>query len=172
MVDQEFLWTLQAVSAVATAIGVCIAATYYVLTLRNAEKEKRKQIILQKLPSMSIDYYENALTLRWLDFKTPEEYYSKYTRNLEIESKRMYIMNIYNTLGILYEEGLMSLKDIEKLYTPQWVIVIYEQFEFLIMRARNIGTGTGANPVMMLSYECLYKAFKEKYPDIGRKVDT
>jgi len=45
MVEMELNQIIPLVSNVATALGVCIAATYYVMTLRNAEKEKRKQII-------------------------------------------------------------------------------------------------------------------------------
>ena len=38
MVELELLQTLQSISAVATALGVCVAAAYYVINLRMSRK--------------------------------------------------------------------------------------------------------------------------------------
>jgi len=36
-----------------------------------------------------------------------------------------YIMNIYNTLGILYREKLMTIDEIVQLYTPLGIIGVW-----------------------------------------------
>ena len=51
MVEKELMDLIQIFSQIASATGVCFAAYYYITTLKNAEREKRKQTILQKLPT-------------------------------------------------------------------------------------------------------------------------
>jgi len=165
MVD---LVLLQSVSYIAGALGVCVAAFYYVMMLRNAEKEKRKQLILQKLPAFNRDYYENHFYIFWnSNWTTPEEFQEKYGRNMEIQTRLWYILNTYNILGILYQEGLMSLDDIAKLYAPRWVCRMYEMSESFIKRNRlNYVNGRVAQPELMKPLEHLYLALKARYPDI------
>lgn len=166
------LATLQAVSYIMGSLGVFVAAVYYVYNMRNAERDRRKQIILQKLPPFNIDYYTTYLTLNWsLDFQTPEEFYEKYARNIEIEPKIWHIMNIYNTLGILYQEGLMSLDDIAKLYTPLWIMTFYEQFNFLFKRSRYDEQGEPLMPDAFVPFEQLYLALKNKHPSVESLIE-
>jgi hypothetical protein len=172
MVEAELLSTLQSISYIAGATGVCIAAFYYIQILRNAEREKRRQMIMQKLPTFSREYYEDYLTIRYTDFDTPEEYYSKYSRKPEVESKIWHLLNIYNVLGILYEEGLMSLEDIAKRYTPRWIIRAYERFEFMILGARSAFQGRDNYPELFLPLEHLYHATRERYPGIAGWKDV
>jgi len=118
MVDQEFLWTLQAVSAVATAIGVCIAATYYVITLRNTEKIRRRDMVFQKLNPNMIQHYQITYdVVRMTDWDTLEEYYKKYSRwvNPEAHRKVVYLFNHYNALGILLKDKIVDSEQVFKL---------------------------------------------------------
>jgi hypothetical protein len=165
MVD---LALLQSVSYIAGALGVCVAASYYVMTLRNIEREKRKQLILQKLPSFSREHYENHFYIFWnSNWTTSEEYQKKYGRNMEIQTRLWQILNTYNILGILYQEGLMSLDDIAKLYAPRWILRMYEMSEYVIKANRlNYITGKVAQPELMKPLEDLYLALRTRFPDI------
>jgi hypothetical protein len=171
MVD---LAVLQSVSYIAGALGVCVAASYYSVLLRNAEKEKRKQLILQKLPAMSREFYENHFYIFWnSNWETPEEYEQKYGRNMEVQTRLWYILNTYNILGILYQEGLMSLDDIAKLYAPGWVMRMYEMAESFIKRNRlNYVNCKMAQPELMKPLEQLYLALKVKYPNVESYMEA
>jgi hypothetical protein len=165
MVD---LSLLQSVSYIAGALGVCVAASYYVMTLRNAEREKRKQLILQKLPAFNREFYENHFYIFWNShWTTPEEYQKKYGRDMEIQTRLWYILNTYNVLGILFQENLMSLDDIDKLYAPRWIIRMYEVAESFIKTNRlNYVNGKVAQPELMKPLEGLYLSLKARYPDV------
>jgi hypothetical protein len=67
-----------------------------------------------------------------------------------------YLINIYNTVGALYVEGLMSLEEVVQLYSPGWVIGWYEMFEFLIKRLRFNNRGEAVYPEYMTSFKRLY----------------
>ncbi|MBM3292177.1 hypothetical protein FJY84_05820 [Candidatus Bathyarchaeota archaeon] len=66
---------IQIFSQIATATGVCFAAYYYITTLRNAEKTKRKERITQRLPNFSLEYYNTFVYTMYKmnDWNTLEE---------------------------------------------------------------------------------------------------
>jgi len=157
---------IQIFSWFATATGVCFAAYYYITTLKNAEREKRKQTILQKLPAYSKEFSESYYSLYFLKFKTRQEFFEKYGNNQEIYSNIAYMMNVYNTLGILYSEKLMSIEDIMQLYPPNAVVGVFERFEFIITQTRLNSLGKDLNPGFMVPFEQLYHELKKRYPGI------
>jgi len=160
---------IQAAYDMVAATGVLAAAIYYIMNLRNAVRDRRRQTILQKLPAISREYYEWNLQIRH-DWKTLEqEWDEKYRVNPDLESKVWYLMNIYNTVGALYVEGLMSLEEVAQLYSPGWVIGWYEMFEFLIKRLRFNNRGEVVYPEYMASFERLYNDLKRKYPGVAEQ---
>jgi hypothetical protein len=173
MVDTELLNTLQSLSYIAGATGVCIAAFYYIQILRNAEREKRRQTILMRLPAPSKEYYDCYYYLRYLlDWKTRQEYMEKHGNDPQVISKLMYLTNIYNTLGVLYMENLMSIEDIVKIYPPAGIMSIFERFEFYIPGNRKNSYGGDADPGYWVPFEALYRELKRKYPGIEGFVSS
>jgi hypothetical protein len=154
---------IQATYYMVAATGVLIAAAYYVMNIRNAGRDRRKQMIMMKLPPMSREYYEWNLKIR-NNWKGPEEFDEKYRLSPELESNVWYIMNIYGVLGQLYVEGLMSLEEAAQAYSPGWLISWWEMFEFYIKRIRYTSQGEAAYPEFMEGYERLYNDLKRKYP--------
>jgi hypothetical protein len=156
---------VQTIGILITAISVTFAAIYYISTLRNATRERRRQNIMQKLPPFNKQYYEWLFDLVWdYDWTTPEEYYER--RDKDYESKVWYFLNVYNILGMLYTEKLISLDDLIQLYSPRMIIMLYERFEFLILKNRLNRRGEPALPELMAPLENLYRVLKSKYPNI------
>ncbi len=61
-----------------------MAAFYYVMMLRNAEKERRRQTILQKLPAMSKEYYDCFHKLQSMrDWSNRREFMEKHASDSE-----------------------------------------------------------------------------------------
>ena len=125
MVD---LAEIQAAYYMVAATGVLVAAVYYVINIRNAARDRRKQMIMMKLPPMTREYYEWNIQIR-LDVVTSEIWEKKYQMNPENQSKMQYITNIYAVVGQLYEEGLMSLEEVAQAYSPGWLISWWDMFE-------------------------------------------
>jgi hypothetical protein len=161
MVD---LALLQSVSYIAGALGVCVAAFYYVLNLRNAERDRRRQTILLKLPPINREYYEWNLQIRNNPTPPEREWDTKIRVTPELESKVQYIMNIYGTVGLLYGKELMSLEEVADLYSPGWMIGWYHMFEFLIKRIRVV------YPDYLAHFERLVGDLKNRYPDAAKNI--
>jgi len=56
MVELELL---QTASYLIAALSFAVTCTYYIMNLRNAEREKRRQTLLMRMPAMNKDWYES-----------------------------------------------------------------------------------------------------------------
>jgi len=101
MVEYDLVQIIQMTSQIAAALGVCIAAFYYVQILRNAEKEKRKQNILMRMPAMNPEWYDRYYYCHYIyrEDLTPQER-SGVTNSPEYNSNVMSIMHYYNLVGV------------------------------------------------------------------------
>ena len=163
------LVVLQSLSYMAGALGVCVAAIYYVMSIRNAEKARRREIIFRKLPNQDRYYYDAFYTVaKMTDFNTPEEFREKYNYwvNHDAWCKLMYILNNYNLVGMLLTEKLASPEEIFQIYPPNMFVGFYEKFEFVVKRNRVNLSGEEANPDFFKSLEMLYMEAKRRYPKL------
>ncbi|MBM3292157.1 hypothetical protein FJY84_05715, partial [Candidatus Bathyarchaeota archaeon] len=169
MVEQELINTLQSISYIAGATGVCIAAIYYVITLRNSEKIKRRDLVFQRLQVPMQQHYDAFYTvMKMTDWKTTEEFERKYGYWMDQNkfTKFMYIINHFNALGILYKDGIATAEQIFQLYLPMVIIQLYEKFEPMIQSRRIASSGGVLNPDAWKPFEMLYLEAKRRYPDI------
>jgi len=150
-----------------------VAAAYYVMTLKNAEREKRRQTILMRLPATNKEYFDSYYQIRYLlDWKTRQEFREKHGTDPEIVSKIAFVANVYNTLGILYMEKLMSIEDIGKLYSPTGIIAMFERFEWMIPVNRRNSYGEDSDPGFWVPFETLYRELKRRYSGIEGMVGS
>jgi hypothetical protein len=149
------------------ATGVLVAAVYYIMNLRNAEKERRRQNILMRMPPMDKTWYDCYsylyFTLRG-DY-TDKEWNEK-IQGPEYFAKWSYVVRYYNLVGVLYTEGLMSIEDIVKVYAPGSIIDMFERHWSVIANSRLNSYGKDSNPNYCVPFERLYRELKHRYPGI------
>jgi hypothetical protein len=156
--------TLADVWTVAPTLGVIVALYYYAATLRNIEKSRKEELISQRLQVASIDYYRILQDVRLMvDWGNVDEFRAKYhyTINREAYSKMEYLLNLYNGIGLLFEDGLVSIDWVLHLYPPYTTIGIWEQFKPYIEQARE----TMKDPNWLKPYERLYIKARKMYPN-------
>jgi hypothetical protein len=138
---------LQSVSYIAGAMGVCIAAIFYVLNLRNAIDNRKAQLLMEYNKIMSskewlIDLHE-SLNYEWKDF---DDFWAKYGHsNPEAHSRWI---SINNTMGYALELLKWKLVDEEMLRQYLGYVSMgsyWEKFSPVIkeMRARKIAPRMG-----------------------------
>jgi hypothetical protein len=108
MVD---LALLQSVSYIAGALGVCVAAVYYVMNLRETRKTRKMQFLMQTL-SNNLDEegnmrYVTLMNMEWKDYDDFERKYGS-DNNPEAYTKRMTLWGYYSELGYLVAEGFVD----------------------------------------------------------------
>jgi hypothetical protein len=115
MVD---LALLQSVSYIAGALGVCIAAIFYVLNLRISQRNMKQTLETRKLQFVTSitsqllseegqRRYGELLNMEWKDYDDFEKKYGS-DYNLDNYAKRMNVWKTYNTLGMLVREKLIE----------------------------------------------------------------
>jgi hypothetical protein len=134
MVD---LALLQSVSYIAGALGVCVAAFYYVMNLRvqqtnMREAEKNRKLtfttnILQNLNSKeSSRRWIDLMNMEWKDF---DDFYKKYDSRVNPDNwaDRNTWMGMLDLLGYQYRVGLI---DLETVYQTSWTNVLTTWMKF------------------------------------------
>jgi len=122
MVD---LSLLQSVSYIAGALGVCVAAIFYVLNLRKSQKNQEisQRNMRQTLETRKLQFVTSItnqllseegqksigelINMEWKDYDDFEKKYGS-DYNLDNYAKRMSVWNTYNTLGMLVREKLIE----------------------------------------------------------------
>ena len=164
---------IQPISQVAAAIGVCVAAIYYVINLRNAEKAKTRDMILLRLRPM--DQYHTdawATVAKMVDWETPEELGEKYNlvTNQDAFRKLSYIIVQYNLAGLLLQKKLIRPEDFFQIYSPNWCVIFYERFEGFIKSNRVLPSGEECFPDFSKGFEALYLEAVRRYPNAKGRV--
>lgn len=116
MVD---LVVLQSLSYVAAAVGVCLAAFYYALNLREASKNRKlvtaTGIINNFMTEERNKLYLDLLTMEWKDF---EDFAKKYDSRVNPDNwvKRASWWAALDLLGYQWRNGLIDTETIYGLY--------------------------------------------------------
>jgi hypothetical protein len=129
-----------------------------------AEKERRRDLITQRSQAYNLDFLQ-ALNqvLHQTDWKTPEEWESKYGRwtNPEENAKWIYIMKSYDFVGLQLEQGI-ELEFLFDLHPAHSVIALWETFEPIVQWLRDNSNA----PRHFGYFESLYKEARKLLPDM------
>ena len=135
MVD---LALLQSVSYIAGALGVCIAAIYYVLNLREQTKNRKVAFTTNMLSTLSSkegmrDYYE-LMSMKWTDF---EDFKRKYDSSVNPEHfiKREHKWRRYENLCWQLRQGLIDFGTVRK-WQGNNIYRLWRKFEPIINEYR------------------------------------
>ncbi len=142
MVD---LALLQSVSYIAGALGVCIAAVYYVMNLRvqqdnmkNTLETRQAQLFKEFLKTQesyefSKMFQEIFYDWSWRDF---DEYMSKYGKtNIDARTKMTVVFGFFEGLGIMVRRGLISA-DLVYEFNYNSIIGFWERYSPIVMALR------------------------------------
>jgi hypothetical protein len=121
MVD---LALLQSISYIAGALGVCVAAIFYVLNLRISQKNQelmlktQQQTLETRQAQMFMSIYDKNTSIEFskawekivfTPWSTFQEY-SKLWEDPVFNDEAMLVANIYEGIGVLVKEGLLDIR--------------------------------------------------------------
>ena len=138
------------------ALGVIVALLYYSVTIRNSEKQRRKDFMFQSSnlwlhPTFFESYYKiQNLDERMWDYENVDEYMKKFSK--EQRTRMDWILFICNTLGIAYKNGVTTREEIFQLFPTNMVINVFEM-SWPAVRDYRIAF---SNPDLMKPLEELY----------------
>ena len=104
---------VQAISITLAALSFVIAVLYYSLNLREIGRNRRITLTTTVLePFMTKEGYSQVLDLLAMEWSDFEDFKGKYDHraNPENATTRMALWNRFETIGMLYREGLLDMK--------------------------------------------------------------
>jgi len=122
----------QTLSIVLTGIGLMIALTYYALQIRNQNKTRQAQIIMQVYQKMSdADFMESFWEVFSREWDTVEEYLEKYPSRTSFAVLTNYLEGV----GILLKKGLVGRALVYEFF-PTNANVLWHKFKPITMWTR------------------------------------
>jgi hypothetical protein len=162
------LESLQMIREIVTIFGVIAGVSYYIMTVRNAQKNRMIDMVFQRMHTRSAEYFKDSLdiTPSTFDWETVEEFHRKYNwrKTPDIISKRAALADRFTAWGMLLRQGLIDIDFVAKVFPPAFVMVWWERNEPLYQEERKVTNF----PEHYEDLEFLYNALKKKYPDIRR----
>ena len=104
---------VQSISITLAALSFFVAVLYYSLNLREVGRNRRITLTTTVLePFMTKEGYGDVLNLLMMEWSDFEDFKSKYDHraNPENAKTRLALWNRFETIGMLYREGLLDLK--------------------------------------------------------------
>ena len=167
MVDQI---TLQTVGILFTGISLTIAATYYTLTLRNANKNRKTQLFMQLYNHVTskefVKSFGDTLNMDWEDYEDFERKWGS-GNNTEAYAKRYSVWYAYEGIGYLLSQRLI---DIDIAYHLNGTAALYQwdKYESIIKYQReafNI-------PELGLWFEYLVEEIRKRRKQLGHSDEV
>ena len=153
---------LQTLSYVAAAIGVCVAAAYYVMTLRNQSKTRQAQLFMQ----IHAQWRDRAFIKRFFDvlniweWNYWEDFWAKYGQ-VSNEDAFITVIEIawyFEGVGQLLRDGLIDIRLVDAMYSDR-VIRLWEKSLPIVVGLREMYR----NPDYYGNYEYLYNELKKRH---------
>jgi len=173
MVDMVLL---QQVSYIAGALGVCVAAAYYVITLQVQQKNSKANLetrqaqfmnqIAEDISSLeSMRSWVDASNIEWTDWEDFDKKWDS-SMNPENASRRWSIMSKFDNLGWLLEKRMLDpdwcYSQFHVMMTPLWM-----KYEPYVMHMRTRYN----SPTILIGFEYLGRTFAEIEKNKGIKAD-
>lgn len=102
---------LQTISIVIAATSVVLAATYYVLILRNTKLTRQAQLFMQLYQNFtSLELHKNVIELLNYEWEDYDDFERKYGSdyNIDAYSKRASVWLWFNGIGLLVQKKLID----------------------------------------------------------------
>ncbi|MHA2393459.1 MAG: hypothetical protein ACXAEX_16095 [Promethearchaeota archaeon] len=162
--------TYQMVLSTLQTVGLLVGIFYYIMTLRNTQKNRMKEMVFQRVHTRTPDYFRDIYDANpsQLEWNTVEEFHRKHNWRTtpDLIAKRSSIFAKLNAWGFLLREGLIDLDFLAKHHNPSFIKSWWEYNEPIFLDSRKRTN----NPEAHKDFEFLYNAVKKKYPNI--KPDT
>ena len=150
----------QTVSIIFAGVSIGIAAIYYALTLRNAQKNQQLQLEMRQAQLfMSIfnrfheaEFWENFGEVEQWEWESLEEFYEKYESRPEMVAKWNSVGTFFEGMGVMVKRNLIDVAIVDDLLSGP-IMLLWQKFEPTILeqrRRRNM-------PTMWEWYEYLYE---------------
>jgi len=136
-----------------------------VITLRNSEKARAREIIYSRYQTNKLEYYQALNTVFTMTgFETYEEFNKKYGRytNPEAFANFLYVGWVFNNAGVLFQDKLADSKQILTVYNPTTIVNFWDKFGVWVMGFREQTNYTE----YWKPLESLYGEVKRLYPDL------
>ena len=107
---------LQTISVSLAALGILVAATYYILTLRNQNRTRQAQLFMQIYSQWnSEEFARMRLEIRKMNYESFEDLVEKYGFEVNPDSwiARHSLCRFYSGLGMLVHDGEIELSRVE-----------------------------------------------------------
>jgi len=157
--------TASLVLQIVQTIGILVGIIYYITIMRNTQKTRQTELLLQR-HKVDLDYARSwGDVLVTQDWTTMEELDEKYPweTHLEERARVIYILNTYNTLGLILRERVADPKLVFDLYPPSNVITTWLKFEGYLNAIRDRGN----DPKQFSGFDYLYSEARRLYPDVS-----
>ena len=138
MVD---LALLQSVSYIAGALGVCVAAFYYVMNLRETTRNRKVALTTSLMQNfISEEGSRRWMELMQMEWKDYDDYQSKYDSkvNLDNYARRNTVWNTCDILGYQYMSGQIDLATVWSICNTA-VPLTWEKFGPVILEGKRRG---------------------------------
>jgi len=166
MVD---LALLQSVSYIAGALGVCVAAVYYVVNMKATLETRQAHLFRDFLKTQeSYDFWQTFDEVRFAKFKDLDEF-TKYPDNFGSKFNRVF--QYWERLAVMVRRGLISSELIYEINYGS-IIGLWEKYASIVVGLRGLwGTPQLYEPIEWLHGE-LKRIQKQKghYPSVSLDV--
>ena len=162
MVDMVLL---QQVSYIAGALGVCVAAIYYMIMVQNTTRtQKIQSLIGTMIPAFTEEHHRRWTNLVFeQQFSSFEEWYLKYGSRGDEYLNLQAINSQFTLLGGLVYEKAIPLETIMNLVSASLIITLWEKIRPVFLFWRELYR----DPSIGFYFEYLYGEVKKKNPEFG-----
>jgi hypothetical protein len=140
--------------------GVIGGFTYYVWNVRNAEKSRKTEHLLLRIGSFDPTYSLAVQDVMSQDWGSTTADWNK--QSPESRANYDYVVLRYNNVGLLLKQKLMDPDVLYQLFSPRFVMRLWEKIELVIKDNRDKRN----YPTYLEAFEYLYHDAKKRYPDI------
>jgi hypothetical protein len=139
---------LSVIRDLVTIFGVLAGFSYYVMTVRNNEKTRKMQTLMQLSNSrINLENYRLYWKIMKLEWDTIEDYLEKYSplNNEDQAAENITVWSVYDSLGILLRENMVDDEIVYRMVGRR-IIQMWFKFEAVFKQNRaRLSAGPGVN---------------------------
>jgi hypothetical protein len=105
------------ISAVVAAAGVLIGVVYYILDMRNQNRQRQTDMVMRLYATFGSAEFQRAYQkVRSLEFKDYSDYMKKYGQDLQVREEMYTVTIFFEGIGLLAKKRLIEMELVDCLF--------------------------------------------------------